>query len=433
MEITLNNEQQHLFELIENTTDNYCILGAPGVGKSVLINHLMQYGKKPYTLTAPTGLAALNINGHTLHKTFNIPVFEGLIPYDYLPKMSDRQFEINSRIASITHLIIDEISMVRIDVFEYINRLLKWAKKSEQDFGGVQLILLGDFYQLPPVCKPKELKELKEAGIETPFVFSSPLFSNFRVHVLREVMRQKGDTGFIDILHKARGGAIDMRTIKDLNTRVQRPEKVLQLVSTNKEAERINLTQLKLIEGQPTYYQAQVFGDWAADPFPRVLSLKVGAQIIVKKNGADFPPHPETGSARFETKLVNGTLGTVVELHTNRVVIDVSGELHNVYIQKQERKVRQWNDVAEEFEEKVVASFKQLPLDLAWAISIHKSQGQTFNAVHISSKRIFAPGQLYVALSRTRSLAGITLEEPIRSSQFFVDRRVIKFCKPFEE
>lgn len=449
MEFKLTKNQKYIADLVESSNRNILVHGKPGVGKSVLIRWLVENGRKAYTLAAPTGLAALNIGGKTLHSLFGIPVSQGIIHPTY------NIYSANEKVCNhvryrVKHLIIDEISMVRADVLDYIDRFMRSVKGYDVPFGGVQVIAVGDFYQIPPVVVDYEHKQLDEAGYDSPFAFSSNAFKegDFLIETLDEVLRQKGDKKFINILHNARTGDIKLDDLDKLNKCVKIPKDLrVKLTGTNKQADTINLTELKKLDGRLTSFIATRFGEWPALPVEEELQLKVGAQVIVKMNGADRPGNVK---GEFDSRVVNGTMGKVVEIYdertveeplpsmdsekpnTTRVIIELeNGERVPIYRKRWEHKIKE--KVDDEWQEKVVASYSQIPLSLAWAISIHKSQGQSFDKVHIDASKIFAPGQLYVALSRCRSLKGLTLENQLNKAKFWTNRNVVQFFNELEE
>lgn len=470
MEFQLTKNQQQVFDYIENTNENIFVGGKPGVGKSVLIRALIELGLKIYTLGAPTGLAALNIFGKTLHSIFRLPVSQGIIAKDFNNFASD-QHVINYIRYQIKHLIIDEISMVRADYFDFIDRFMREVKGVDLPFGGVQMIIIGDFYQLPPVVVKEEVPQLRNEGYGSAFVFSSAAFQDFKVVLLHEVLRQKGDPGFIELLDGARVGSVHPRHIGRLNKQVGKPEDIrINLTGTNRQADGINQGMLQAIQQPRELFYATKYGEWPAYPVEEELTLKVGAQVMVKMNGADRPPKE---TSKFVSKVVNGTLGVVKEIFkakaedvepmepqdltaemyeemkdwskgketpshlkksdgVNRVVITLdSGEDVTIYTKQWQRKKKEKKDG--KWEETIVASYEQMPLALAWAISIHKSQGQSFDKVHLDLSHIFAPGQAYVALSRCRSLNGISLETPVTPRVFWANRDVMSFFDSVEE
>lgn len=422
MEFQLSPEQQKACDLIESTADNICLLGKPGVGKSVLIRALVENGNKTYTLAAPTGLAALNIGGKTLHSLFFLPTSRGIIAPDY-NNFTSNDSVINNLKYNVKHLIIDEISMVRVDTFDYIDRMLKAIKGNEKPFGGVQIIIVGDFYQLPPIAMGNEANELKKIGYKSTFVFSSFVFPAFKIIHLNKVLRQKGDPKFLKLLDKARQSEVLGSDLLTFNKRVKPVEDLrIRLCATNAQSLEINNYFLNSLEGNTTAFESVKTGNWPALPVEEKVFLKVGAQVIVKKNGADVDKPDEN----YVSKVVNGTLGIVHSIEDTKVMVKLqSGDIVRIFPKQWDLKVKTYRDGR--WEEIVVATFNQIPLALAWAISIHKSQGQSFDSVHIDARRVFADGQLYVALSRCRTLDGITLEHPLKPSSFTTNREVVKF------
>jgi len=422
----LTKNQQAIFKAVETTSNNFLILGKPGVGKSVLINALVAEGAKNYTVAAPTGLAAININGKTLHSIFRIPIIEnGIIPSDLqLPDKRDL-----GALYHVSALIIDEVSMVRSDTLDYIDRVLRYFRDNEQPFGGIQIILVGDFCQLAPVVNPQARAELKAAGYQSEFAFSAKVFHPdiFKIHELTEVLRQKDDLYFMDILNAARFGDITPSMIRDLNALVGAPKPLaITLTATNRQADDINSNEMTRLPGEYKTFNAESSGDWPENlwPLPGMLRLKVNAQIMVRKNGADRDPNEM--DREIPTKLVNGTLGLIKEFNSeNRRVITLTSDI-KVYRQDFQRSRKVQKDDGK-WKMETYATFNQLPVTPAWAISMHKSQGQSFDVVNIDPSKVFVAGQLYVALSRARSMAGMTLLSPVSPSKFTVNRMVRAF------
>lgn len=443
--LPLTKNQTAIFDLIEGTSDNIFVTGKPGVGKSVLINGLVTEGRKVYTLGAPTGLAALNIGGKTLHSLFGLPVSEGIITPDY-NRFSSNENVIKHARYGIKHLIIDEISMVRADTFDFIDRFLRWAKDESRPFGGVQVVIVGDFYQLPPIVRSAEARQFTEHGYASPFVFSSKVFETFRTVALEEVLRQKGDKKFIAVLHNAREGTLQPKDMVAINGRVEagveEGDVRIRLVSKNDTAAAINAEYLNKLPGEAVEFSATQEGVWPLkDNFPAepLLRLKVGAQVMVKLNKADRPPKSK---GKFESTVVNGDLGLVEKINfgddysddvdeeidrTPYVSVRLRKDARLVKIYRQRWEYKKKEKVGTEWEEKVIAAYEQIPIAFAWAISMHKSQGQSFEAVHIDPSSCFAAGQLYVALSRARSLEGLTLESRVHPSSFKIDPVVKRF------
>jgi ATP-dependent DNA helicase PIF1 len=425
VEFQLTKNQQQIYDAVVGSDNCVLIHGKPGVGKSVLIRALRDTGAKHYTLGAPTGLAALNIGGKTLHSIFGITPSEGIFQSDY-NKFTTNINIINFIQHRLHHLIIDEISMVRADMLDYIDRLLREVKNVDKPFGGVQVIAFGDFFQLPPVAKSSDVKELKADGYDSEFAFDSKVFKqNFKSVVLNQVHRQS-DPIFLNLLDAIRNGKVTGKHITMLNARVSKVTDVrIILTPLNRQADVVNQSELKAIKEPSQTYEATKYGYWPANPIDQ-LTVKVGAQVMIKKNGADRPPNLR---GPFESKVVNGTLGKVVELPSKdspaiKVEIE-TGEVVNIYVSRWERLEKEKIDG--KWSEKVVASYEQFPLQLAWAISIHKSQGQTFERAHINPQSMFAAGQFYVALSRVKSLEGVSLEGPVSQRTFMVDKRVLNF------
>lgn len=434
-EFDLTRLQNKVFELIEGTKQNIALMGKPGVGKSVLIRSLDNNGSKKYYKAAPTGLAAINVDGKTVHSMFGIPTSEGIIEetYNVFSVSIDNEKFIKYQ---VKHLIIDEISMVRCDQLDYIDRCLQQIKGKKLPFGGIQVIVVGDFFQLPPVTKPFELRQLYRAGYRSPFAFDAKVWKTFQVVELTEILRQKNDKQFIRLLHEARLGNVSAKLMVELNKQVHANSHQLKpsLTATNWEADKINYKELDDIDETNFTFVANEFGKWLEMPVDKEVEVKIGAQVMVRKNGADIPPGRET---RVTSKVVNGTMGVVVDIHqklgedstVDHVTIrDMKGNVHKIYTQRWERKVKE-QDATGHWEEKVIASYEQMPIMLAWAMSMHKSQGQTFDFVHINADRVRMAGQLYVALSRCKTLKGVSLESRIHRDRFMVDKDVLRFNK----
>lgn len=425
--MTLSHEQQTAFDLIERSNKNILVIGEPGVGKSVLIRALLETGSKYYTIAAPTGLAALNVKGKTLHSLCGITASTGIFAPDY------NRFTNNDNVRNyirhrLAHLVIDEISMVRADMLDYIDRFLRECKGVNEPFGGVQIIAVGDFFQLPPVANTQDKKDLLAAGYTSEFAFSAKCFESFQVVQLTTVHRQ-ADPKFIGILRAARVGKINAKHLHTLNKQVGTSKDLrVRLTPINKMADEVNTAELVKLDGKPFTSIGKKFGYWPQVPANEVLQLKVGAQVMVKKNSADRPPNTR---GEFPSRVVNGTLGTVVELPTEenkRALIRLEdGTEVPIWLARYERSEKERVDGV--WNETVVAWFEQYPLQLAWAISMHKSQGQTFDRVHIDGKRIFAAGQMYVALSRCKSIEGLSFESELTERMFFANKDVIKFTK----
>jgi hypothetical protein len=286
--------------------------------------------------------------------------------------------------------------------------------------------MVGDFCQLAPVVNAASRAELKAAGYQSEFAFSAHAFTldSFKIFELTEVLRQKDDLYFMEILNAARFGDVSVKMIRDLNALVGAPHpKAITLTATNKQADEINDNELARLEGKPVTFFAEATGDWPESmwPLPGTIKLKPGAQVMIRKNGADRDPDE---TKEVTTKLVNGTLGIVKEIADNKKTLMLDTDI-KVYRQEFERTKKV--QVDDKWKMQRYATFEQMPVTLAWAISMHKSQGQSFDNVNIDPNRVFSPGQLYVALSRARSMGGMTLLSPVTGNKFSVNKMVRMF------
>lgn len=343
-EFQLTHEQQSIYDMIEGSNDNILIHGKPGVGKSVLIRALRETGSKQYTLGAPTGLAAINIGGKTLHSLFGIQVSDGVFAPDF------NNFTKNDHVLKhvyhrINHLIIDEISMVRADMLDYLDRALQFIKGNDLPFGGIQVIAVGDFFQLPPVTKQSDKIQLKQYGYESQFAFDAFSFKGFKTVSLNTVLRQS-DSGFINILHAARTGELTKVQLKTLNKQVGEANDFrIKLAATNSQADMINQKQLSLIKEELVKFDATKYGYWPTVPVEQTLTLKPGAQVMIKKNNADKPPRIGMGGQPASGRIVNGTICKIVEFKPECTVVELEdGSQHNIYRQRWELKEKKQVD-----------------------------------------------------------------------------------------
>ena len=425
MPLDLNPHFSRALELMETTTRPVLITGRAGTGKSTLLRHFRDTTKKKVAVLAPTGVAALNIEGQTIHSFFLIR--PGITLRE--AKREGKQAKNNELYKEVETIVIDEVSMVRADLLDAVDVFLKAAMGSKKPFGGKQIVMIGDLYQLPPVVRGDEIEELKQL-YETPYFFSAQVTKDLLASKdglafveLEKIYRQK-DQNFIEVLNAVRNCSVTEEHLEILNTRCvdfseeEIIEEAIILTATNKQADQINVARLAALPDKKQIYEASFsgkFGDREA-PTDELLHLKVNARVMFLNNDS-------------QGRWVNGSLGTVKRLADKELVV-VLDDGEEVEVEPYT-----WNLFRFEFdrftrtlERHKLGSFSQIPLRLAWAVTIHKSQGKTFDRVAIDLGRgAFAPGQVYVALSRCRTLRGIFLKQPLRSEHLFLDYRVRKF------
>jgi ATP-dependent DNA helicase PIF1 len=439
--IELSDEQRALFDYIEQNEAHVFVTGRAGTGKSTLLSHLTANTEKSFAVCAPTGVAALNVGGVTIHSLFTFPL--GLLgEVEIARHLSKRTREV---LRALDMLVIDEISMVSADLMDAIDRAMRIARgKRGEPFGGAQLVMFGDPYQLAPVPPrdPQERAYMAE-NYQSIWFFDAHVWRNTDLErfELSEIFRQS-DSHFKEILNAIRDGSVTSEMLEELNqagNRVPENPDVIRLATINETVNAVNQHRMKQIGSESKVFNA-VYSEGAAQAFGRTLpaetslELKVGAQVMFIKNDEYTPGK---AGAVGQRRWVNGTIGHVVGLpKSGIVVVDVDGEELDVGPATWE-KVRY--EVEEDFDEAsgkvrevlvpiTLAEFKQVPLRLAWAVTIHKSQGQTYDEVLIDMGRgAFSPGQTYVALSRVRSLDGLYLTRPIVMRDVMVDRDVVRF------
>ena len=415
-DFVLSEEFESIVEQLENTKDHFYITGKAGSGKSTLLAYFRSITQKNTAVLAPTGVAAIRVKGQTIHSFFGFP--PKVIQTRHIKKV--RQIEL---LQNLETLIIDEISMVRADVFDAIDYSLRvHRKKLTQPFGGVQVIVFGDLFQLPPVVNMDESSLLERIYPSGQFFFHSNIFQDaqFKTLELQSIYRQKDDH-FIYLLNAVRDGSITHSQIDNLNDSLvdnfEMDEGKIILTTTNAQASGINQNYLKQLNSEEFSYRAQATGQFYKELFPtdEVLKLKKGAQVIMIKNDP-------------EKRWVNGSIGTIHDIAEKKIKVKINHKIYEVKKEKWDRIQYSYDDDQQEVLENVTGSFKQYPMRLAWAITIHKSQGQTFEKVIIDmSQGSFAPGQLYVALSRCISLEGIELLRPLKKSDVIVNKQLIGF------
>lgn len=430
-DIEFSPQAQKAIDLIENTSKHLFITGKAGTGKSTLLEHVRLYAKKKIIVLAPTGVSAINVNGETIHSFFGLkPGFE---------KQEAKKMKIDEKkrkkFGTLTTIAIDEISMVRADLLDAIDIVLRRARQEQAAFGGVQMIFFGDLYQLPPVIT-KEDYDRFYSEYTAPYFFAAQVFRGqtdlfgerkFELETieLTDIYRQN-DTTFINVLNAVRNGEVTGEHLDILNTRLDtmfdppRDENYIFLMTTNANANRINMQRLKELPRNE-----KKFGKIETGKVPRSLvpndaeiTLKIGAQVMFIQNDS-------------ERRWVNGTIGRVHDIReatnkeTKKKEPAIMVELENgkmVEVRPYTWEISRYTFIDGEFQRDIMGTYTQLPLRLAWAITIHKSQGKTFEKVVIDFGRgTFVHGQTYVALSRCTSLEGIVLRQPFTRNSIIMD------------
>lgn len=438
-----NKELELAWNFVEKTDRNIFLTGKAGTGKTTFLHKVRNESLKRLAVVAPTGVAAINAKGVTIHSFFQMS-FGPILPPEadttsntdlrhnntkYQKKFNKKKIEI---IRSLDLLIIDEVSMVRADLLDGIDQVLRRYKDKNKVFGGVQLLMIGDLQQLAPVVKNDEWQIL-QPYYSNPFFFSSRSFqeSNALGVELKFIYRQRNEH-FIGILNEIRNNILSEASLKSLNDRfnpnfIPDPnDGYITLTTHNDRANKINALELSSIKKKSRFYSAEVNGDFPEFSFPthEELELKMGAQVMFIKN--DSSP---------DKRYFNGKIGKIVQMDSSEIIVRCPGDEEDIITEKET-----WDNLkysidekTKEISEKVKGSFQQMPLRLAWAITIHKSQGLTFEKAIIDAAASFAHGQTYVALSRCKTLEGIVLKSKISQSGIIQDKKVIGFTKNVED
>ena len=440
-QIDLNSKFQKGLDLMENTTKNVFLTGRAGTGKSTLLTYFRTHTKKKAVVLAPTGVAALNVHGQTIHSFFRFKPDITLQNVRRVYKKGDAKNLYNK----IDTIVIDEISMVRSDLLDCVDKFLQLNRANSQPFGGVQMIFIGDLYQLPPVVTGLE-REIFRTHYTSQYFFDAKVFSakgglasnqeKLQVEFieLEKVYRQKDDA-FIDLLNAVRNNSATEEHLSQINKRynpnfVADPNSfTIYLTTTNDLADAINKEQLSLLKQKQFTCHGLTTGSFEKNSFPTdvELSVKVGSQVMMLNNDS-------------QRRWVNGTIGKIVDIRKDEeededtlLVQTSDGRTHEVTPFTWELFRFSFDQSKNSLVSETVGTFTQYPLRLAWAVTIHKSQGKTFDNVIIDIGRgTFVHGQLYVALSRCTSFEGIILKRPIAKKHILMDWRVVKFVTKFQ-
>lgn len=424
--MTLSKEQDYLLNLMNTTSKNLFITGKAGAGKSFLLSTFLSQTKKKVVVLAPTGVAALNVSGQTIHSFFCLRP-EGYYNPDNVIRYQEgmntgRWINLCKTLRKVDTIVIDEISMVRVDLFNTLDKMCQRARENDSFFGGIQLILVGDPYQLPPVMKERDIKKKLIDEFSGIYFFDAPLVrDNLEVYELTEVFRQT-NVVFKQLLDNIRIGNNLYDTLCKLNTRVGTPPDnsvSIILTTKNKSVDEINNISLSKLPTQLYHYQARATGSLVDKkdselPTTRDLVLKVGAQIMMLNNDSDG-------------RWVNGSLGRVTKLTPTSVEVEIG---YNKYdVERYVWTIKNHHVDGDKIVSETEGTFEQYPLRVAYAITVHKSQGQTYDSVYIKDFTAFDDGQAYVALSRCKDPHGLYLNKPLMVTDIRVNSHVVSFME----
>ncbi len=430
MMISAVNPQIELaFEYVSYTNKNIFLTGKAGTGKTTFLGRVREEVPKRVAVVAPTGVAAINAGGVTIHSLFQLP-FGPLVPGSVRDKMNQRRFNTDKikLLKSLDLLVIDEISMVRADVLDAIDEVLRRYRNNPHPFGGLQLLMIGDLHQLPPVVKPQEWAMLGPY-YDTPYFFSSlALKKTDAVTIeLKHIYRQ-ADSDFIALLNKVRDNRMDNEVFSLLNSRYlpdqvsEKQDEYITLTSHNAAAQSINNEKLGELPSKLFLFEAKIEGDFPQHAYPCEVNLEVkeGAQVMFTKN--DPSPSKE---------YYNGKIGRITRIQSDKIWVQSEDDDYEILVMPVDWKNVKYslNEESKEIKEDTIGTFIQYPLKLAWAITIHKSQGLTFEKVIIDAQAAFAHGQVYVALSRCKTFEGILLRSPLRPTSVKTDHLVRNYTE----
>ncbi|PRZ26231.1 helix-turn-helix domain-containing protein [Flavobacterium granuli] len=439
---TITEAASYTLQFINQTERSVFLTGKAGTGKTTLLREIIQTTHKNTVVVAPTGIAALNAGGVTIHSMFQLP-FGGFIPaFNVESQFSEtvkfeskdtlrRHFKMSglkkSVIRNMELLIIDEVSMLRADLLDAMDYMMQTVRKKATPFGGVQVLYIGDLLQLPPVIRDEEWKTLRNYYKGKFFFHSHVVQQNPPLYIeLSKIFRQTDDK-FIAVLNNLRNNQISKEDVAVLNEYVQ-PDFDLKankgyitLTTHNAKADTINAQDLQDLEGKLTIYNADIVGDFPDKIFPveEQLQLKIGAQVMFVKNDLSVDKH-----------YFNGKMGVIKSLSSREILVYFPEEDKTIEVEKYEwQNIRyKVDEMTKEIEEEVLGTFVHYPIKLAWAITVHKSQGLTFDKAALDVSQVFLPGQAYVALSRLRSLNGLILLSPLRMNGISNDQDVMDYA-----
>ncbi len=429
--IELNDDFKKALHLLEDTTQHLFITGKAGTGKSTLLEYFRSNTKKKIVVLAPTGVAALNVKGQTIHSFFK---FKPNVNVEAIKKQTARKNK--SLYKKLDAIVIDEISMVRADILDCIDRFMRiHGQNKNEPFGGVQMIFIGDLYQLPPVVTSQEKLAFKLL-YPSPYFFDANVFSRITIELveLEKIYRQK-DATFIKLLNAIRNNSAQTEHIEMLNKHClktsfleRKDEFTICLTTTNARADTINQEKLGSLKTKTVAFEAKIMGEFKERDLPTAehLVLKIGAQVMFLNND-------------LRARWVNGSIGKIVDFENDAdgekiiLVEKPDGEVVDVSPYSWELFDYVFDQERQRIDSSTVGSFRQYPLRLAWAITIHKSQGKTFERVVLDLERgTFAHGQLYVALSRCTNLDGLILKQPVKKSHILMDWHIVRFLTQFQ-
>jgi uncharacterized protein YpbB len=437
---TISEAASYTLRFINQTQRSVFLTGKAGTGKTTLLREIIETTHKNTVVVAPTGIAALNAGGVTIHSMFQLP-FGGFIPDNSAPDFSEstkfetkatlrRHFKMSglkkSVIRNMELLIIDEVSMLRADLLDAMDFMMQTVRKRNQPFGGVQVLFIGDLLQLPPVIRDDEWRTLKNHYKGKFFFHSNVVQQNPPLYIELDKIFRQTDDAFISVLNNLRNNQISKEDIAALNQYVQ-PDFDLKankgyitLTTHNAKADTMNTDALEALEGKEWKYSPEITGDFPDKIFPldEILRLKEGAQIMFVKNDLSF-----------DKKYFNGKMGVIQSLSAKEILVHFPEENKTIEVEKYEwQNIRyKVNETTKEIEEEVLGTFVHYPIKLAWAITVHKSQGLTFEKAALDVSQVFLPGQAYVALSRLRSLNGLILLSPLQMNGISNDQDVMDY------